>query len=271
MKMKHLLSTVAIMAAITTGAIVTTQTVQAESPRVSEKKAETTNLPEIKKAYFEHYNVLRLELESPYVSNNSVLYLMHGEYMMLGTPIEKNGKTIAFDINTDSFAKQFPDQDGRKNVLNSLHLMHISFEPGSYPEKISIQNDFISSTLMNANDEGKLIEMGKVSTITNIVKLEGYQKFITQDAYADNTLNKKATTKTGGIGFKFNTKYKDEYTFSLTDQSGAVSGKVQYHNDDLFVHPKTNTFLSKEYTISATSKVTKETIEIAKFTPFNLF
>ena len=269
--MKHLLSTVAIMAAITTGAIATTQTVQAESTQASEKKAETKKLPEIKKAYLQHYNVLRLELESPFLSNNSVLYLMYGEYMMLGTPVEKNGQTIAFDINTDSFAKQFPDQEDRENVLNSMHLMYISFEPGNSPEKINIQNEFVSSTLRTSIDEGQLIGVGRVSTITNIVKLEGYQKFITKDAYADNALNQKITTKTFGLGFKFNSKYKDEYTFSLTDQSGVVSGKVQYHYDDLFVYPENNTFLSKEYTIFAISKVTKETIEIAKFTPFDLF
>lgn len=215
--------------------------------------------------------MLRIELERPYVSNNSSILLMHGEYNIIGNAVEKSGKTIAFDINTDDFADQFPNEQDRRSVVNSLHLMDISFISERPSEKIRINNELVSSTLMNAINEGDLVGIGRVETITNITKLAGYNQFITKDAYADNTLNKKATTKTGALGFKFNVVHKDNYTFSLTDQSGAVAGKVDYHDDDMFVKPKTNKFLSKEYTISAKSKATGATIKIATFTPFNLF
>lgn len=271
MKMKHILSTTAIMSAITIGALVTAQPAQATNTQVSERQVGTESSPKIKKAYLEHYNVLRLELERPYANNNSALYLMHGEYNIIGNGVEKNGKTIAFDINTDNFADQFPNEQERIAVVNSLHLMDISFIAEIPSKNIPINNELVSSTLMNAVNEGQLVGSGKVQTITNITKLAGYNKFITKDAYADNTLNKKATTKTGSLGFKFNVAYKNDYTFALKDQSGVVSGKVEYHNDDLFVKPNTSTFLSKEYTISATSKATGATTEIAKFTPFNLF
>lgn len=273
MKMKRMLSTTAIVAAIALGTIATGQTAQAEFTQVSEQQSATEKSPAIKAAHLEHYNVLRLELEQPYVSNNSVLYLMHGEYIMIGDAVEKDGKIIAFDINTDSFARNYPNKKDKQAVVNSLHLMDISFSGEKPLEKIKVDDKFVSSTLMNAVDEGNLIAMGRVENITNITKLKGYKQFITKDALADNTLNKKATTQTGGIGFKYNVALKDTYTFSLTDQSGAVAGKVQYHanEDNLFVKPEGEKFLSKEYTISATSKATGKTIEIAKFTPFNLF
>lgn len=271
MKMKRILSTTAIMTAIVTGAIVTSQTVQAEVTRVSEKQSTTEKSPVVKSAHLEHYNVLRLELEHPYVSNNSYLCLMYGENNIIGNAVEKSGKVIAFDINTDDFAKKFPKEQDKKTVVDSLHFMDFSFISERPSKKIQVNNEFVSSTLMNAINEGDLLAIGRVETITNITKLAGYNQFITKDAYADKTLNKKATTKTEALGFKFNVAYKDEYVFSLKDNSGIVSGKVQYHDNDLFVKPTTNTFSNKEYTITATSKVTKTTIDIAKFTPFNLF
>lgn len=273
MKLKLMLSTVAIMTAITAGTLTTVQTAHAESTEVKVEQSAKESSPKVKEAFLQHYNVLRLELEQPYVSNNSVMYLMHGEYNMIGNAVEEDGKTMAFDINLDEFAKAYPDKNDRKKVVSTLHLMDFSFSAEKESQKIEIKNKFVTSTLMKALNEGALLGTGYASSFTNFTKLEGYDKFITKDGYTDNTLNKKITTKSGGILFEYNTKIADEYSFSLENEAGAVVGHAIPIEDsnDMAVKDNRGTFVGKEYTISATSKSTGDKIEIVKFTPFNLF
>jgi len=231
------------------------------------------NAPQVKEAYLEHYNVLRIELMNPYEPINSELSLVHGENTKLGSPVNKDGKIVAFDINLDEFAKSFPNKKEKENVLNTLSLLDRSISAPKETEKIKIENTFVTDTLMNAVDQGKLLGIGYASKFTNMTKLEGYQKFITRDPYADNTLNKQVTTKTGGMAVKYNKKYKDEYTFSLTNQDGAEVGYVRpvLDIDEMAIRPDTDKFLNQEYTVSATSVATGKTIKIFKFTPFKLF
>ncbi|ALS36850.1 hypothetical protein ABID30_001950 [Enterococcus rotai] len=231
------------------------------------------NAPKLKEAYLEHYNILRLKLVKPYESNNSELSVVHGENEKLGTPVKENGKTVAFDINLDEFAKSFPDKKDKEEVLKTLSLLDRSTSIPKEIEKSKIENEFVTDKLMNAVDQGKLLGTGYVSKFTNMTKLEGYKKFIKSDPYADNTLNKQVTTKTAGMGVKYNNKYRDEYTFSLTNQDGSEVGFARpvANIDEMVIRPNTDKFLGQEYIVSATSVATGETIKIFEFTPFLLF
>lgn len=273
MKLKLMLSTVAVMTAITAGTLTTVQTAHAESTEIKVEQSAKESTPKIRETFLQHYNVLRIELEQPYLSNNSILLLMHGEYNNIGTVVEEDGKTMAFDINLDEFAKEYPNKKDRKKVVSELHLMDLSFDPEKGSEKIEINDKFVTATLINAVNQGQLIGTGYVSYFTNFTKLEGYDKFITKDAYADNTLNKQMTSKTGGLIFKYNKEFAKDYSFSLTNEAGAVVGMVVplQNPDDLVVKETRGKFVGKEYTISATSKSTGEKIDIAKLNPFNLF
>lgn len=229
--------------------------------------------PQIKDAYLQHYNVLRIELNKAYTTNNSELSLTYGAGGNLGTQVKKDGKIIAFDIDLDGFANNHPTEEDRENLLNSLYLMETSFTSGKESTKLKIENEFITSTLMNAVNQGELLPGGSIAMVTNISKLEGYKKFVTQDAYADQTLGGKITTETLSIGLRYNTDYRDDYTFILTNNDGAEVGVVIAVpvSDDMFIQPDSGKFLNQEYTVSAISVQTGEKTNLFKFTPFNLF
>lgn len=269
MKKKHLVTSLAVMTIMATGVVGAIQPASANEPTVSEQKADG-NTPAFKEAYLEHYNVLRIELAEPFDASNAYLQLQHGNYITLGQAVIIDNKTVAYDINLDEFAKANPTKEEKDEIVKSLHLRYITYD-GLNNKQIKINDQFVRKTLKNAKDQGTMLPTGSVGVATNLKKLGSYNKIITQEGHATYLLNNKVTTETGSIGFKVNTDYKEGYDYSVTDEEGNESGVVMFHDDNMFVKSESGKFLAQEYTIKAINKKTGKVLNIAKFTPFNIF
>ncbi|HIB1912187.1 TPA: hypothetical protein ACWWCV_002680 [Enterococcus faecium] len=275
MKLKGLLTTLITLSIFTGTSLSIAQSTSADTlPASSEERNDL--LPQIHDVYLVHYNVLRIELVAPIDSKDAFVNLCYGEANQLGDVVIENNMIVAIDVNIDLFAKDYPTEEQRKEIVDSLHLMYVPFA-GPSVVKIPVYNSLVKDTLITAVNYGGLLEPGKVGKASNVTKLDGYDKVIKGDPLATRLLmlNNNITTETDLVMFTIDPESQTRYTFRLKDQKGNVGGRATILSGEpglLYVQPKVNEkFSSQKYTLAVKDNITGSELELASFTPFNIF
>ncbi|WP_207696138.1 hypothetical protein DOK67_0000660 [Enterococcus sp. DIV0212c] len=272
MKTKHILSTAAVVAALISGAALTTQTANAQSNTQAVTQKASVDTLEIGSVHFEHYNVLRVELKTPISASDYIMILAIEGLYHQGTLVEENGKYIGFDMNMEELVKKYPTTAEREELFDALFIRRFSLTDGSQVTS-KVTNQTLKNELLSYKYAGEILRDGYVAKASNIIKESSYKQFIAKDAYADHTLEDgRMTIKTGGLQFKLKPAVVAGYSYQVIDASGKEAGKAWAWEDKLFINRyEAEHFLPKEYTVTAKSNQTGEVYTIAKFTPTNIF
>ncbi|WP_207696139.1 hypothetical protein DOK67_0000659 [Enterococcus sp. DIV0212c] len=273
MKTKHILSTAAVVAALISGAaLTTTQTANAQSSTQAVTQKASVDTIEIGSVHFEHYNVLRVELKTPISASDYIIALAIEGMHHQGTPVKENGKYIGFDMNMDELVKKYPTAAEREELFDALFIRCFSMT-GSRPVTSKVTNQTLKNELLSYKYAGEILRDGYAAKASNVIKGSSYKQFIAKEAYGDHTLEDgRMTTKTGGLQFKLKPAVVADYSYQVIDASGKEAGKAWVHEDDLFINTfEAEHFLPKEYTVTVKSNQTGKVYTIAKFTPTNIF
>ncbi|MGX7243761.1 hypothetical protein ACWOC1_02800 [Enterococcus quebecensis] len=274
MKTKHILSTAAVFVGLISGAVLTTQTANAQTSTSAVTQKASDSLVEISSVQYVHYNVLRAKLKTPVSATKYYLALGAEDLFPKATAVVQNGKYIGFDFKLDDLVKKYPTVADREQLFDSLYIHRFTLSVNVPPVATKFTNQDLKNELLNHHFLGNVLANGNVGTISNVIEGSSFNNFFNKKEVAGDHLleDGSITTQTSGIQFDFKSEMNNGYTYTLTDSSGKVAGKVSPFMEYLFVNsPKGKNFLAKEYTVTAKSKKTGEVSILAKFTPINIF
>ncbi|WP_086314418.1 hypothetical protein A5821_001985 [Enterococcus sp. 7F3_DIV0205] len=273
MKTKHILSTAAIFAGLFSVAILTTQTANAQ-PATSALTQKAENLVEIGSVQYVHYNVLRAKIKTPVPATKYYLSLGTEATLPIAKAVIQKGKYIGFDLNLDDLITKYPSVTDREKLFDSLSVHSYSLTANVPQVATKLTNQDLKNELLNYHFLGSVLANGNVGIASNVIEGDAFNQFFNKTEVSGDHLleDGSITTQTGGIQFDFKPEMSNGYTYTLTDASGKIAGKVSPFMEYLFVHPlKGKNFLAKEYTITAKSNKTGEVYILAKFSPINIF
>ncbi|EOL44540.1 hypothetical protein [Enterococcus caccae] len=275
MKPKHILSTAAVFAGLISGGVLTTpSTANAQSTTSAATQQAFEVADEIASVHYEHYNVLRATLKTPISATDYYLAFSIEGMHHKGQGVIQDGKYIGFDLKLDDLVKEYPTAADREYLFDSLFIRRFSMDGSSQTVTSKMTNKKLKNELLNYQYLGNILASGSAGKVSNLIKGSSFDKFfVDKTTSADHILeNGNITTKTGGIQLELNPELETDYTYALTDASGKIAGKAWSIMNNFFVNPLDGeNFVSKEYTITATSDTTGDVYTLAKFTPVRIF
>ncbi|MCB5952826.1 hypothetical protein LI951_12175 [Enterococcus sp. BWT-B8] len=270
MKQKYLLTTITALTIATLAGVTTSEQAFADSQNIEISQKSDSTL-QVEDAFLSSYNVLRVTLNKAVDTKDTFVALLNIQALK----VIESGKVVAFDINIDKFFEQYPTEEERESIINSVVIRQVAYD-GSFYEEIAIQNNFFKDTLLNPESySGELLKTGAIGKVSNILQLNGFKDVFEDVPSGDKLLqsSNRLTTETHSLEFRLNEKYKTGYTFILRDKNGEIAGSTFLPTpmQRLFVFPQNTKFSNQEYTLNIKEDGASKETSLAKFTPVYIF